>query len=135
MTDNPLHLSRHEDRETALTLLYEADMSGDGVAAVVERNRADEDDYSTQIAIGVAGDVEQIDATIDEVAEDWSVDRMAGIDRAILRMGVWELSSRPEVPTTAIVAEAVALANEYSTERSAPFINGILAKLSETLRS
>ena len=59
---------------------------------------------------------------------------MAGIDRSILRMGVWELLHSPEVPTTAVVSEAVALANEYSTEKSAPFINGILAKLASTHR-
>ena len=59
---------------------------------------------------------------------------MAGIDRAILRMGVWELKCRPDVPTTAVVSEAVALANEYSTERSAPFINGILVTLADALR-
>ena len=134
MSHDPLHLSRREDRETALALLYESDMAGDSMADVVERNRADGDEYSTQIAVGVATDTARLDALIDEVAEDWTVSRMAGIDRAILRMGVWELADRPEVPTTAVVSEAVALANQYSTERSAPFINGILVKLAQTLR-
>ena len=60
---------------------------------------------------------------------------MSGIDRSILRMGVWELEHNPDVPTTAIVSEAVALAEDYSTEKSAPFINGILVKLATTRRS
>lgn len=134
MIDNPLQLSRREDRETALGYLYESDMTGDPIPEVLERNHADTDEYSYEIAIGVADQQSRLDAEIDAVAEDWTVDRMAGIDRAVLRMGVWELLASPDVPTTAVVSEAVALANEYSTEKSAPFINGILAKLATTHR-
>ena len=133
--NDPFQLSRREDREVALALLYEVDMTGDGFAEVVDRNRADDEDYSTQIAVGVAEHLPDLDSRLDEVAEDWSVARMAGIDRSILRMGLWELLYSPEVPTTAVVSEAVALANEYSTERSAPFINGILVKLGSLHRS
>jgi N utilization substance protein B len=126
---NPLNLSRREDRETGLALLYEADMTGDDMGDVLDRNHADEDDYGTSIAAGVAANRDSLDSLIDRIAEDWSVSRMAGIDRSILRMGAWELVHRAEVPTTAVVSEAVALANQYSTEKSAPFINGILVKL------
>ncbi len=133
--NDPFQLSRREDREVALALLYEVDMTGDGFDEVVERNRADDQDYSTQIAVGVAEHLTELDDQLDEVAEDWSVARMAGIDRSILRMGLWELLHSPDVPTTAVVSEAVALANEYSTERSAPFINGILVKLGSLHRS
>jgi len=133
--DNPLHLSRREDRETALAYLYEADMTGDAMVDVLERNHADDDEYGYAIAVGSAATVSELDALIDEVAEDWTVSRMGGIDRSILRMGVWELVHAPEVPTTAVVSEAVALANEYSTEKSAPFINGILVKLASLHRA
>lgn len=134
MSFDPLQLSRREDREAALALLYECDMTGDAMSDVLTRTRADFGDYSTQIAAGVAEKRETIDNTIDEVAQDWSVDRMAGVDRSILRMGVWELLNSPDVPTTAVVSEAVALANSYSTEKSAPFINGILVKLASRER-
>ncbi len=134
MSNSPLHLSRREDRETGLAYLYEADMTGDDMAAVLERNRADSDDYGFSIAQGFADHSSEIDALIDGVAEDWTVSRMPGIDRSVLRMGVWELIYSPAVPATAVVAEAVALANEYSTEKSAPFINGILVKLASTQR-
>ena len=133
--NDPLQLSRREDRETALALLYEADMTGDPIEVVVERNRADHDEYSTQIATGVATHLLELDSDLDSVAEEWTVARMAGIDRSILRMGIWEIIYSPEVPTTAIVAEAVALANDYSTEKSAPFINGILVKLASLRRA
>ena len=134
MINNPLHLSRREDRETGLAYLYEADMTGDPMPNVLERNHADEDEYGTDIAAGVSATIDELDALIDGVAEDWTVSRMGGIDRSILRMGVWELVYSPDVPTTAVVSEAVALANEYSTEKSAPFINGILVKLASTER-
>lgn len=134
MNNSPLHLSRREDRETGLAYLYESDMTGDDMAVVLERNRADSDDYGYSIAQGVGEHRGEIDALIDGVAEDWTVSRMPGIDRSILRMGVWELLHSPSVPATAVVAEAVALANEYSTEKSAPFINGILVKLASTQR-
>jgi len=127
--NDPFQLSRREDREVALALLYEADMTGDSFAEVRERNRADAEDYSTRIAVGVADHLDELDAQLDDVAEDWTVARMAGIDRCILRMGLWELLHSPDVPLAAVVSEAVALANDYSTERSAPFINGILVKL------
>ena len=134
MSDSPLNLSRREDRETGLALVYEADMTGDDMADVLDRNHADEDDYGTTIAAGVATHRPEIDERIDGVAEDWTVSRMPGIDRSILRMGVWELVYNLDVPATAVVAEAVALANQYSTEKSAPFINGILVKLASIER-
>lgn len=131
---DPLQLSRREDRESCLALLYEADMTGDSIADVLDRNHVDEDDYGTVIVAGVNEHLDAIDELIDAVAEDWTVSRMGGIDRSILRMGVWELQHSPEVPTTAVVSEAVALAEDYSTEKSAPFINGILVKLASTQR-
>lgn len=131
---DPLQLSRREDREAGLALLYEADMTSDPIEDVLERNRADADDYGTAIVSGVDAHLDEIDVLIDEVAEDWTVARMGGIDRSILRMSVWEIEYNRDVPTTAVVSEAVALAEEYSTEKSAPFINGILVKLASTLR-
>ncbi len=109
-------------------------MTGDPITEVMERNHVDEDEYGTVIVAGVNENLGEIDALIDGVAEDWTVSRMGGIDRSILRMGVWELKHSPEVPTTAVVSEAVALAEDYSTEKSAPFINGILVKLASTER-
>lgn len=109
-------------------------MTGDAINDVMERNHVDDDDYSTVIVAGVEANLHAIDALIDGVAEDWTVSRMGGIDRCILRMGVWELTHSLDVPTTAVVSEAVALAEDYSTDKSAPFINGILVKLASTER-
>lgn len=134
MNDAPLPTRRREDREAALAWLYESDMNGDPVPDVVARNRLDVDEYDVEIALGVWDQLETLDRLIDEVAQDWSVQRMPGIDRTLLRIGAWELLERSDVPTTAVVSEAVALANQYSTERSAPFINGVLVRLAELHR-
>lgn len=134
MNETPLQLSRREDRETALALLYEADMTGDSIGSVLDRHGADAEEYSTVIVSGVNAMLDQIDAAIDEVADDWAIDRMPGIDRSILRMATYELFAEPTVPVTAVISEAVALANQYSTEKSAPFVNGVLVTLGEILR-
>lgn len=134
MSGSPLSLSRREDREAALSLLYEADMTGDPLVEVTDRRFADPDEYGTTLALGVAENVDDLDTRVDAVADDWTIARMAGIDRAILRMGVWELLHNPNVPVSAVVSEAVALAEQYSTEKSAPFINGILVKIAGQVR-
>lgn len=134
MSGSPLSLSRREDREAALSLLYEADMTGDALAEVTDRRFADPDEYGTALALGVAENVDDLDTRVDAVADDWTIARMAGIDRAILRMGVWELLHNANVPVSAVVSEAVALAEQYSTEKSAPFINGILVKIAGQVR-
>ncbi len=130
---DPFRLTRREDREVALAILYEADMTGDPIVDVLDR-QLDDEGYSIELAQGVAGVVIDLDAAIDRTSNDWPVSRMAGIDRSILRMAVYELMHRPEIPTTAILSEAVGLANDYSTEKSAPFINGILATLATQIR-
>jgi len=135
VNDTPLQLSRREDRETALALLYESDMTGDPIPMVLDRNGVDPDEYSTVIVEGVHRMGEEIDRCIDDAAEGWAIERMPGIDRSILRMATYELLAEPDVPVTAVVSEAVALANQYSTEKSAPFINGVVVALGHRLRS
>ncbi len=134
MSGSPLSLSRREDREAALSFLYEADMSGDTIDEVTQRRFADPDEYGTTLALGVAETLDELDERVDAVADEWTIARMAGIDRAILRMGVWELLHNANVPVSAVVSEAVALAEQYSTEKSAPFINGILVKIAGQVR-
>lgn len=134
MTETPLQLSRREDRETALALLYEADMTGDSILSVLDRHDVDPEEYSTVIVSGVESMLKQIDSAINEVADDWAIDRMPGIDRSILRMATYELFAEPTVPVSAVISEAVALANQYSTEKSAPFVNGVLVTLGDILR-
>jgi hypothetical protein len=76
----------------------------------------------------------ELDALIDDASEGWSTERMPAVDRVLLRMAVFELLHRPDVPTAAVLAEVVELAGDYSTERSGRFVNGVVSRLAEELR-
>ncbi|MDH3462311.1 MAG: transcription antitermination factor NusB [Acidimicrobiia bacterium] len=119
---------RVEARDLALECLYEMDSryedpGFEGLGARVER-----------IVRGVSENREALDHEIEAASKHWALARMPMIDRAILRLGLWELKNEPETPTAVIVSEAVRLANSYSTARSASFVNGVLGALSKSVR-
>lgn len=87
-----------------------------------------------RIVSGVLERLEDLDAAIEEVSERWSVARMPLVDRNILRIGVYELAHEPDTPSAVVMSEAVRLAQTYSTERSASFVNGVLAALAKSIR-
>jgi N utilization substance protein B len=78
--------------------------------------------------------VRELDDDIDSASEHWRVQRMPVVDRAILRLGLYELRYEPDTPAAVVVAEAVRLAKTFSTERSGAFVNGVLATLAEKER-
>ena len=77
----------------------------------------------------------QIDAIIAKFSEHWSLERMPVVDRALLRIGTYELGWLPEVPTAVAITEAVELAKQYSTKDSGRFVNGLLARIAEDVRA
>lgn len=129
--------SRHEARERALALLYEADVRGVPADAVLEGLPVAPDPYAVGIVRGVAADSERIDELISTYAKGWSLSRMPVVDRAVLRLGVHELlaGTRPgsDVPNGVAISEAVALASAYSTDESGRFVNGLLARIAREI--
>lgn len=121
-------------RERALGLLYEAESREVGVLELLSCQELPPTPPAVDLIEGVAAHAEAIDALLDEVAVDWSVPRMAPVDRAILRLAVYELAHRPQVPTAVVLNEAVELANLYSTASSGRFVNGVLATIARRLR-
>lgn len=115
-----------ESRDLALEHLYTYESTGD----LAE----DLDGRAGRLARGVISHLDDLDAKIEAASEHWSVARMPVIDRNILRIGLFELENDPGTPTAVIVAEAVRMAQTYSTDRSASFVNGVLAALSTTSR-
>lgn len=115
-----------ESRDLALERLYEFETRGEMEPDVGGRAGA--------IIEGVASNLDELDEMIESVSERWTVARMPVIDRNILRIAVHELRSDPATPTPVVVAEAVRLATTYSTEKSAAFVNGVLATLAKTIR-
>ena len=83
--------------------------------------------FAAELLVGVGEHADEIDATIRAYAKGWTLERMPALDRALLRIGVYELTCTPEVPTGAVISEAVELAKTFSTDDSGKFVNGMLA--------
>lgn len=115
-----------ESRDLALELLYEFETRGEIESDVGGRAGA--------MVEGVISDLDELDELIESVSEHWSVARMPVIDRNIIRIGLYELRNDVTTPTAVVVAEAVRLAQTYSTEKSPAFVNGVLATLAKSIR-
>jgi N utilization substance protein B len=123
--------ARSKARKRALDVLYESDVRGiDPLATLAERiTLADPplNDYTIALVEGVGAHRERIDAILAEYAEGWTLARMPDVDRAILRLGVYELLWQDDVPDPVAIDEAVELAKSLSTDESPRFVNGVLA--------
>jgi transcription antitermination factor NusB len=119
----------------ALQILYQIDITGDPVDDVLEQFWRDAEQspevrgFATQLVKGASKNLEEIDALIVQRSEHWKLSRMPAIDRSILRLGIYELLYRDDIPPKVAINEAVELAKNYSTPDSGKFINGILDKL------
>ncbi len=126
--------SRREQRERVLGLLYEADAKDVPASQVIAELPVPPDAFVIDLAEGVDERVDEVDKLIADNAIDWSVERMPVVDRTLLRIATFELLARPEVPTGAVISEAVELAKQYSTDESGRFVNGVLAAIALLVR-
>jgi N utilization substance protein B len=126
--------SRRQARERALGLLYEAESKDVTPASVLAALPVVPAEFAAAVVAGVGEHRDELDKWITSYAKDWTIDRMPALDRALLRMGVFELLHRPDVPTGAIISEAVELAQRFSTDESSRFVNGMLARIAEAAR-
>ena len=127
--------TRREARERALSLLYEADAKGCAPALVLDEQVLAPDPFVVDVVSGVEKNQDEADALIRQFSKGWSLERMPVIDRTLLRMAIYELGHRPDVPTGAVISEAVELAKRYSTDDSGKFVNGMLSRIAKELRS
>ncbi|MEZ5238074.1 MAG: transcription antitermination factor NusB [Microthrixaceae bacterium] len=131
----PVAGGRSAARERALHLLYEAEMTGAEPPAVLAAQVVAADRYTEALLEGVHEHSAEVDALIAELAPSgWAPERLATIDRTILRLAVFELAHRPDVPTGVVLSEAVELAETYGTDDSPRFVNGLLAAATRRLR-
>ena len=125
--------ARSKARKRALDVLFEAEQRNVPVLGLLaERLSLGETptpEYAASLVRGVAAHRDQIDELIAENAEGWTLDRMPAVDRNILRLGVYELLWADDVPDGVAISEAVALAEDLSTDNSPAFVNGVLARL------
>jgi N utilization substance protein B len=131
---NAVPSTRREARERALSLLYEAESKQVEPSVVLAELPVVPDPFVVDLVRGVEARQTEIDTLIADHAVGWTVDRMPVVDRALLRLGTFELIARPDVPTGAVISEAVELATEYSTEESGRFVNGLLATIASIVR-
>lgn len=132
--------ARTKARKRALDALFASDVTGQNALTLLEQTRAEVGDRQNQDAIfdyaemlvtGYLQNADSIDTQLRMLADNWSLERMPNVDRALLRLASWEILYNDEVPNEVAISEAVALAAEYSTEDSSKFVNGVLARLSK----
>jgi len=127
--------TRREARERALELCYEVESRGVEVDALLADLQVQPDAYTVQIVRGVDAHRDEIDALLRKLSERWTLERMPAVDRAVLRMGGYELGWEPDLSTAIVIDEAVELAGRYSTRDSGRFVNALLSRMAEELRT
>jgi N utilization substance protein B len=134
--------ARTKARKRALDILFAADIRGVSVGEILtdeaaraasEPDRAESWLYAREIVDGYIDNRDEIDETIQTFARGWTLERMPAVDRAILRVAVWELQHESTVPAGVVISEAVDLATELGSDDSARFVNGLLASVAGTI--
>lgn len=138
MPDRMGDRGRHQARKRAVDLLFEAEARGITPAEVAEarnalaHHQADMaplNPYTVTVARGVTEHAAHIDDLISAHLQGWTLDRLPAVDRALLRVAVWELLHAEDVPEPVAVDEAVELAKQLSTDDSPGFVNGVLGQV------
>ncbi|MDT0118112.1 transcription antitermination factor NusB [Microbacterium sp. PRF11] len=133
--------ARTKARKRALDILFQADVRGEELPIMLatEAKRAANEPareaswlYARDIVDGVIDNRDAIDEQITTFSKDWSLERMPAVDRALLRIGTWEILYNDEVPTAVAIDEAVELAKEFSTDDSGSFVHGVLARIARS---
>ena len=133
--------ARSKARKRAIDMLYGADLRGSSLneaigeaatRALTETGRDASWNYAREIVLGIADHGDEIDELIETYSQGWTLERMPVVDRAIIRIGIWELLFNEGVPDNVAIAEAVGMASQLSTEDSGKFVNGLLARIAQT---
>ncbi len=130
-------MARRQSRVLALRALFAMEVGRQSPEDALRQELADEPDafasYAREICLGVLRQKERIDTLISGLSRGWTLQRLAAVDRCLLRIAAYELLEQPGIPSNAIVSEAVELASIYSTEEAPRFVNGLLARMAAEL--
>lgn len=133
--------TRHQARTLALQVLYESDVAGHGVADVLTRYLEDRNEpqrvrrYVERLITGIQANQQEIDQRIGDAAPAFPVEQLPAVDRNILRIAIYELTSESDVPMKAAINEAVEIAKQFGGENSGKFVNGVLGTIANGLAS
>ena len=128
-------MSRKASREVAMKLLYQLDIQkqdrDDQITNVIEEYGLEAGDkkYVLDVVDGTDKNKDMIDAAIEESSSSWALSRISKVDLAILRLAVYEINFREDIPVSVSINEAVELAKKYSGDDSGAFVNGVLGKI------
>jgi transcription antitermination protein NusB len=130
-------MKRRTAREKALQALFQIDVSNTEPSLAIEHVLEGEpsDDYLNQLVFGVVEQKAEIDPLIIGNLEKWSLDRLATVDRNLLRMAAFELKYSQDIPDNVILDEAIEIAKIYGDDQSSKFINGVLSNIKEKLHN
>jgi transcription antitermination protein NusB len=127
---------RREARRIALDILYQADVTdtpSDEVCTDWREAGRIVMPFAAELIVGVTEHQPEIDLLLEEHSEGWTVARMAALDRSIMRVAVFELMHRPDIPTSVAISEAIEAATELSSDESRRYVNGILGRIAREL--
>lgn len=124
-------MKRRMAREKALQALFQIDMSDNDPEVAIDHvlDGHEKDEFLTDLVNGVNRHHAEIDKIITAHLQKWTIDRLANVDRTILRLAVYELKYRQDIPQNVVLNEAIEIAKMYSDEESSRFINGVLDKI------
>ncbi|MFU0791508.1 transcription antitermination factor NusB [Cerasibacillus sp. JNUCC 74] len=122
-------MNRHQAREKALQLLFSLDIHEVKSIEDMEyvSQTATKNAFLTMLVNGVIQHKEEIDSLLTAKLKNWSIDRIASVEKTILRMAIFEINYVDDIPTSVSINEAIELANKYGDDRSGKFINGVLS--------
>ncbi|MCK5706314.1 MAG: transcription antitermination factor NusB [Candidatus Aureabacteria bacterium] len=129
---------RRKSRETVLRLLYSLELNPKSLKealqdiCIIDKIEA-LDEFTIKLFEGVINNKEKIDAFITEYVKNWKIERIALIDKNIMRLAIFEMTSLPDIPHIVSINEAVDIAKKYSTKDSGKFVNGILDNINKDL--
>ncbi|MBM4136364.1 MAG: transcription antitermination factor NusB [Nitrospira sp.] len=131
-------MKRRKSREYALQILFQIDLQGKRInGKELEEFWADKQEgedikeFTEDLVNGTVNRLDEIDSTIENVAKNWLIKRMAVVDRNILRFAAYEILYRNDIPSAVTINEAIEIAKKFSSKDSASFINGILDRLAK----
>lgn len=126
-----IKLKRRTAREKALEILFQLDINDNNLTKTIEemtKNKAD-NLFLTSLVDGVVRKLEEIDKLIVQHLENWTIDRIAAVERTVLRISIFEIKFMDDIPVGVSINEAVELANKYGDDNSGKFVNGVLSKI------
>lgn len=130
--------SRRQARRDAMVVLYQHDLTGGSIDELYnnlqQENGEDVDVFTREEVEGILAAQTELDQEIDACSRGWPSHRLAALERSILRIGMYEIKKRPEIPVEATIDEAVTLAKRFCSREAAALVNGVLGKVAESSR-